>query len=232
MAQTLARTDDTSVTTGTTRPPSGEAAAAGSRRWWRRPWIAPLFVISTGYIAFTALPYLDSRTAPLMPHDGFPLYYPALIAHIAFATVALLTSILQVWPWLRRRHPAAHRWGGRLYVLTTVVAGVLGLVIVPFAPPVGRLGVAIATTLWVAFSVMGFVRIRQRRYADHRRLMLYAFAMVMNNLVGTTIMLVIGMLRIQVDPNVFLEAARWVGWVGNLLAVQWWLNRTAGRPVR
>ncbi|OKK14332.1 hypothetical protein AMK16_30985 [Streptomyces sp. CB00455] len=217
--------------TETLRPAAAQAPVARSRGWWRRPWIAPLFVVSTGYIAFTALPYLDRETAPLMPHDGFTLYYPALITHIAFATVALLTSILQIWPWLRRRHPAAHRWGGRVYVLTTVVAGLLGLVIVPFAPPVGRLGVGIATTLWLAFSVMGFVRIRQRRYAEHRRLMLYAFAMVMNNLWGTTILMVVQTLRVQVDPNVFLEAARWTGWVANLLAVQWWLNRTAGRPV-
>jgi uncharacterized membrane protein YozB (DUF420 family) len=204
---------------------------APARAWWRRPWIAPLFFFSLLYISGTAMPYLNKETAPLMPHDGFPAYYSILMTHIAVATVALLTSIFQVWPWLRRTHPAVHRWGGRLYVVTTLVAGVLGLIIVPFAPPSGRVGVTVATVLWLAFTVMGYVRIRQRRYADHRRFMLYAFAMVMNNFWGSIIVLTILMLPWQVDGSHLGEVARWSGWIINLFLVQWWLNRTAGRPV-
>ncbi|MER7763282.1 DUF2306 domain-containing protein [Streptomyces sp. NPDC097619] len=210
--------------------PAG-AAVAAARSWWRRPWILPLFVLSVSYIVYTARPYLDESTAPLMPHEGFSAYYPLLMTHIAFATVALLTSVFQVWGWLRRRFPAVHRWGGRVYVLTTVVAGVLGLVIVPFAPPVGKLGVAVATMLWLAFTVIGYVKIRQRRYAEHRKFMLYAFAMVMNNFWGSSLVLIGTKLELSIDPNYYLEAARWIGWVINLMLVQWWLNRTAGRPV-
>ncbi|WDZ83481.1 DUF2306 domain-containing protein [Micromonospora cathayae] len=208
------------------RPPEGK------KPLWRRPWIVPLFIFSVIYIAITALPYLNRETAPLMPHEGFSLYYPALIAHIGVATIALLTAIFQVWPWLRRTYPAVHRWGGRVYVVTTLIAGALGLIIVPFAPPVGKLGVTIATLLWITFSVIGYIRIRQRRYAEHRRFMLYAFAMVMNNFWGSIIVMVGMQLPFEIDGNYYLEAARWVGWVGNLMAVQWWLYRTAGRPVR
>ncbi|CRK59424.1 membrane protein, putative [Alloactinosynnema sp. L-07] len=214
-------------------PPRGKGAApAKARRFWQRPWILPLFVVSVSYIAVTALPYLDKATAPLMPHEGFQGYYPTLIAHIGFATVALLTAIFQVWPWLRRRHPAVHRWGGRLYVVTALTAGVLALVIVPYAPPVGQIGVTMATLLWMGFTAMGYIRIRQRRYAEHRRFMLYAFAMVMNNFWGSIIITVGMSLPVVVDPNYYLEAARWVGWVVNLMVVQWWIYRTVGRPVR
>lgn len=222
------------VATGASAIPAQTSgpAPAERRRWYRRPWIGPLFVLSAAYIAFTAMPYLDEDTAPLMPHEGFTAYYPVLITHIAFATVALLTSILQVWPWLRREHPAVHRWGGRVYVLSAVVAAVLGLVIVPFAMPVGKVGVTVATLLWLGFTVMGYVRIRQRRYAEHRRFMLYAFAMVMNNIWGLLVVLAAGMLPPTIDFNYYLETIRWIGWVINLGIVQWWLNRTAGRPVR
>ncbi len=145
MTQNLDRVD---LPVGLGTPP------APARAWWRRPWIAPLFFFSLLYISGTAMPYLNKETAPLMPHDGFPAYYSILMTHIAVATVALLTSIFQVWPWLRRTHPAVHRWGGRLYVVTTLVAGVLGLIIVPFAPPSGRVGVTVATVLWLAFMAV------------------------------------------------------------------------------
>ncbi|WP_228471091.1 DUF2306 domain-containing protein, partial [Streptomyces alkaliphilus] len=203
-----------------------------SARWWRRPWIAPLFLVSVGFIVYTSMPYLDRETAPLMPHEGFSPYYSLLMAHIVFGSVALLLSILQVWPWLRHRYPAVHRWGGRGYVVSTMVAGTLGLVIVPFAPPVGKVGVTVATVLWMAFTVMGYIRIRQGRRAEHRRFMLYAFAMVMNNLWGSLVILIGTALALQIDANYYLETIRWIGWVINLMLVQWWLNRTADRPVR
>ncbi|MER7049441.1 MULTISPECIES: DUF2306 domain-containing protein [Streptomyces] len=231
MTQNLERTDAPVSTAPASRAPK-KPDPATSRPLWRRPWIVPLFLVSVGYIIHTAKPYLDRETAPLMPHEGFSAYYPTLITHIAFATVALLTAIFQIWPWLRRNHPAVHRWGGRLYVVTTMIAGVLGLVIVPFAPPVGKLGVTVATVLWLAFTVMGYIRIRQRRYAEHRRFMLYAFAMVMNNFWGSIIITAGRRLELEIDPNYYLEAVRWIGWVINLMAVTWWLNRTAGRPVR
>ncbi|MBD0324764.1 MAG: DUF2306 domain-containing protein [Aldersonia sp.] len=55
------------------------------------------------------------------------------MAHIFFGSVALLTACLQVWPWLRRRHPAVHWYSGRLYVFAGALpAGLAVLTVVPF----------------------------------------------------------------------------------------------------
>jgi hypothetical protein len=55
------------------------------------------------------------QQAPINPNapgldDGL------ITAHALFGTVAIVTMCLAVWPWLRARYPAVHRWSGRLYV--------------------------------------------------------------------------------------------------------------------
>src|SRR5690606_128977 len=202
--------------------------------WWRRPWIIPLALVVAGFLVFQLTPFaragLDESLAPIPPHDGFPMYYPLLWAHMIFGTAAMVTVVLQVWPAMRIRRPAVHRWSGRIYVVSALVSGVIGLVLVRFAPPVGQIGVVSATVLWIATTAAGYVLVRRGRYALHRRFMLYSFALVMNNVWGVIIVNV-GLIN-QVDILYLIEAARWLGWVGNLMLVRGWLSHPAGRGLR
>ncbi|WP_084735638.1 DUF2306 domain-containing protein [Actinophytocola xinjiangensis] len=201
--------------------------------WWRRPWMIPLWVITAAFLYLQINPFVGTpeAQAPVPPHDSFPPYYTLLIVHMIFGTIAMLTVCLQVWPWLRRQHPAVHRISGRFYVGASVVAGICGLVIMPFAPAPGKIGVTMSTTLWVVFTVVGYWAVRNGRYAMHRRYMLYSFALVMNNVWALFASKVVFGLELSFDFTYFAEGARWVGWVVNLMAVQWFLYRTARRPV-
>ncbi|GIH75466.1 DUF2306 domain-containing protein [Planobispora longispora] len=216
---------DTRELTAPAGPPSARV------QWWRRPWIAPLALIVVAYLIFQIRPYVPESTAPLPDHQGFPLYYPLLVVHMIGGTLAMLTVILQVWPRIRVHHPTVHRISGRVYVVSALVSAVIGLIIVRFAPPVGQIGVVCATLLWFAFTLTGFVWARRRDWERHRRFMLYSFAIVMNNVWGVLIVNTIFAFGIQIDFNYLLEGARWIGWVANLMIVQWWLYRTAGRPL-
>ncbi|WP_208544415.1 DUF2306 domain-containing protein [Saccharomonospora piscinae] len=207
------------------------ASSGTSPVWWRRPWIIPLALVVLGFLFFQLSPFreLNEATAPIPPHDGFPAYFPILLTHMFFGTIAMITVVLQLWPWLRRNHPKVHRVSGRFYVVSTLISGCLGLIIVPFAPIVGQIGVSMATITWMAVTTMAFVRARQGQFVKHRRLMLYSFAIVMNNVwglllgrIGFTMLDVIDLLYIQ-------EGVRWLGWVGNLMLVQWWIYRTEDR---
>jgi uncharacterized membrane protein YozB (DUF420 family) len=218
--------------TGLEAPGTGAARTAVPRPWWRRPWMIPLALVVAGYLVYQVSPFagLDERTAPTPPHDGFPAYYPILMVHILCGILAMVTVCLQVWPWLRAHHPAVHRGSGRVYVVAALIGGVTGLVLVRFAPPVGQIGVALATLTWLVTTLTGFVMARRRKYALHRRFMLYSFAVVMNNVWGVIIVYTGMHVSAEIDFNYLIEAARWVGWVGNLMLVQWWLYRTARRP--
>jgi hypothetical protein len=197
--------------------------------------MVPLALLVAAFL-FISLPVyvtLDPARSRIALSEGFPLHYPFLVAHIAFGTVAMVTVVLQVWPWLRRRHPVVHRWSGRLYVFAGVLpSGLLALVITPFA--VGPVGNAVGGILWLGTTIAGYRMVRQRRYAEHRRWMIYSFALCLQIVEGRVMVIAApafpGFTPDALPP--ILEAASWIGIVINLLIAQWWLERTANRRRR
>jgi len=216
-------------------------------RWWRRPWVAPLFVVTVAFLAFSLPPYfpLDPGRSRLPLRDDFPLHFPLLVAHIGFGTIALITCCLQVWPWLRRNHPRVHRTCGRIYVLAGVLpAGLLGIVVgasavVPgFSGKMGNITLAV---VWLAVTFMGFRMARKRRYAEHRRWMIRSFALCTSIVVNRlwVIGLIIGLSpflqsRFGGDLDALIrsavEAAIWLSWIVNLLIAEWWIERRRALP--
>jgi uncharacterized membrane protein len=166
-----------------------------------------------------------------------------LVAHIGFATVAMVTCALQIWPWLRQKHPAVHRRTGRVYVFAGAIpASVAGFAIALAAPfgPVGAVSNVFLAVLWFGCTVQGFRTARARRFGEHRRWMVRSFALCMsiisNRIWGVVWAMV---LTPQLDTTFGgSEAAlgqaiagitTWTGWVLPLLVAEWWLGRNRGR---
>ncbi len=211
-----------------------ERTAPKPPSWWRRPWMIPLALVTLAWWILTARPFreLDEATAPLPPHDDYALYWPSLVAHMGFGTITMFTLVLQVWPWLRRNHPRVHRIGGRVHVVSGLITGMIALSVIPWAMGNGKVGVTVSTVCWLFFLTMGFIRARQRRFAQHRRFMLYSFAIAMNTVLGTFIIRLGLKLPFEKDMtymSYLLEAGRW-GWVLNLMLVQAWLYHKDMRP--
>lgn len=204
------------------------------RSWWRRPWLLPLAVVIVWFLFYVWPPYLNLDPAksliPIRPESA--VHFPMLVAHIAFGTIAMVTVFLQVWPWLRRRYPVVHRWVGRTYVFGGALpAVILAFLITPLSP-FPTIGTTLGGVFWFVATVMGYVRGRQRRWVEHRRWMLYSFAMTLNVIWGRILMVVLPLTPIDAEIQGHAFAATpWLGWVINLIAVQWWLNRTANKPV-
>lgn len=214
---------------------------APRRRWWRRPWVGPLMVLAVAFLAFSLPPYLtfDPSRSRVPQPAGFAPHYPLLVAHVLFGSVAMLTCCLQIWPWFRQRHPAAHRRIGRVYVFGGVLpAGLLGLTIGAVSPfgPALRVSNVILALLWLTFTGIGLRMARLRRLGDHRRWMVRSFALTMSivtNRVWAVLMLIVLAPRLSTtfggDETRLVQTIAgltgWLGWTTTLLFTEWWLRR-------
>src|SRR4029077_19422883 len=108
--------------------------AYASRAPKRKCLASALAVVVVAFLAYSLPPYVTGGTR--VPAT-FGLHYPLLVAHVMFASVAMVTAVAQIWPGLRARRPAWHRRIGRLYVYTAIPAAVCAMVIgaaTPFGP--------------------------------------------------------------------------------------------------
>jgi hypothetical protein len=187
------------------------------------------------FLAFSLPPYFTGGTR--VPAT-FGFHYPLLVAHVMAGSVAMLTALGQIWPRLRARHPALHRRVGRVYIGAAIPAAVCAMVIgaaTPFGPLLAVSNVLLAA-LWLWFTINGFVAVRQRRYADHRRHMIrsatLAFSTIANRIWTPILFITLAPLQDSVfggNPEHFLwfvaGLGAWLGWTIPFAAVQWWLTR-------
>jgi Predicted membrane protein (DUF2306) len=215
-------------------PPSTRGAAP--RRRDTRPWIVLLALAVTAFLVDVLHPYLtlNPAEARIVLKAGVPLHYPVLIAHILFGTIALVTVVLQLWPWIRRHHPVVHRRIGLVYVFGGALpCSLMALTLMPLTNGwSGNIGITMQAVLWFTTTVIGFRMARQRRFADHRRWMTYSAALALGVLWGRATVDLYTVLPQKFSVMFIFEVARWAGWMINLAIAQWWLEHTANRNRR
>jgi uncharacterized membrane protein len=202
----------------------------------RRKWLTPvLAVVVAAFLAYSLPPYFTGGTR--VPAT-FGLHYPLLVGHVMFASVAMVTAVAQIWPGLRARRPVLHRRVGRVYVSTAIPAAVCAMVIgaaTPFGPFLAVSNVLLAS-LWLWFTINGYLAARQRRFAQHRRDMILSATLalsIITNRIWTPV-LVIAFLPLQdsmfggnQEHFVWTVAGvgAWLGWSIPFFTVRRWLDR-------
>jgi hypothetical protein len=222
-------------------PPKSESPVPGRGRR-RRGWpVVLLILVAIAFVAFALPPYLtlDPGRSRIPPPAGSTAYYPALVAHVVFGSVAMLTCGLQIWPWFRRRYPVLHRRVGRVYVFGGVVpASIVGFAIgsvSPFGPTI-RVSNVLLASLWLTATITGFRMARKDRFVEHRRWMIRSVALtlsVITNRVWAVVWFLVlspqlattfgGSETVMVQTIAGLSG--WMGWVIPLILTEWWLER-------
>ena len=208
------------------------------RMAYAKSWSAALVVAVAAFLVYALPPYLTGDASRSRVPATFGLHYPLLVGHVGFATVAMVAAVAQIWPGLRVRWPRLHRRAGRVYVAAALPAAACGMAIgaaTPFGPVLATSNVVLAA-LWLWFTANGYLAVRRRRYADHRRHMLrsatLAFSIITNRIWSPLLYVILQPLRDSIfggDERHFIwlvaGLAGWLGWTIPLLAVQWWLTR-------
>jgi uncharacterized membrane protein len=142
------------------------------------------------------------------------------LLHMVIAPIPLLIGPFQFIPSLRARHPKVHRYLGRIYVVTCVIAGLGALAIAPHASggPVAGWGFGILAVLWIGTALGGWWAAVRRKFDLHRLLMRASYALTFGAVT----------LRLQIPIGLMLgyhsysEMSVWLAytsWIPNVIAV-------------
>lgn len=149
----------------------------------------------------------------------------AVIAHVAGSLIALAVGPWQMHARLRARLPDRHRWLGRTYVVGVLVGGIGALALAPRAQTgaVAQVGFGLLGVVWLAFTLLAFLRIRGGDVAAHRRWMVRGYALT---LAAVTLRLYLPLsLAVGVSFDVAYPAIAWLCWVPNMVVAELWLAR-------
>jgi uncharacterized membrane protein len=198
--------------------------------WLQNAGLAAVFAVLLALMITSVPPILtfDPAEQPVPLNPNVPgLDNGLLVTHVLLGMVALVTVCLGVWPWLRIRHPAVHRWSGRLYVVSALSAALLTLALnylnIGWG---GDIGAYATGGFWFIATLIGYLAIRQGNEVRHRRWMLYSFAMATSVVWGW---IFTPILSSPADFPYLMEVVRWGGWLVNLLVIKWWLDHTDRR---
>ncbi|PPK70903.1 DUF2306 domain-containing protein [Actinokineospora auranticolor] len=212
----------------------------------RAPWVVPVAAAIIAFLVYALPPYLGLRPDMSRVPATTSWHYPALVAHIGFGLIAMITGFLQCWPWFRNRHLALHRKLGRVYVfggvLPAATAGLLVGITSPFGP-VARFSHVVLVTLWFTSTVIGYRKARQRDFRAHREWMIRSFALTFSTITNRIWSpLLVLLFEPQLDTTfggselAMFQAigglSSWLGWTVPLLVVEWVLLRKKRRAPR
>jgi uncharacterized membrane protein len=176
---------------------------------------------------------------PGMP-DGFAEQLPVyrehavwFLLHVSGGALALLIGPWQFLARARARRPRLHRRLGWMYAVGVLAGGIGGLYVAPlaFGGVVVHLSFALLAVVWIATTGIAIAKIRSGDVAGHRRWMIRSCALTF---AAVTQRLWLVSLDVALPFEAAYQAAALLGWLPNLVAVEWWLRRhdCGGTPVR
>lgn len=185
-----------------------------------------LAVLVAGYAA-TALGLPPLRT-PFV-QNLFSISPSAIALHLTGGIAAIVLGALQLNSRLRRKYLPAHRWLGRVYVVSVTIGGIAGLALATKSTGglVTHFGFGMMAVCWVGSTVTAYRYIRAKNVAAHRDWMLRSYALT---LAAVTLRIYLGISQAYgMDFVTAYQAISWMCWVPNLLIVEWFIiGRRAG----
>src|SRR5215475_3839492 len=155
------------------------------------------------------------------------------LLHVIPGMIFMILGPLQFVRRLREKHPAAHRWTGRIFLTASAVTGVTGLTMA-LRGTVGGWDEKSAILLFGAFFLFALGKalwhVLHREFAEHREWMIRGYAV---GLAVATIRPIMGgffaaavMSGHTPQPERFFGTAFWIGFTLQTIAAEVWVRWT------
>jgi hypothetical protein len=165
---------------------------------------------------------LSSKSEQLLANM---LWNIGFYTHITCGGIALLIGWVQFNPKLRYR--PIHRNIGKVYVVMVLLSAVAGLGIAFSATGgiIAKLGFICLALIWFGTTLMGYLKIRQRQFDQHQKMMVYSYAACF---AAVTLRIWLPLLVMSFgDFIIAYRLVAWLCWVPNIIVAFLILKRTA-----
>jgi uncharacterized membrane protein len=141
---------------------------------WYLFWVA--FVSASLYfLSDSVISLVDPEMQPGSTFWNRLVWY---VAHAIIALPILVIAPFQFMPGLRQNRPQLHRWLGRAFLASCMVAALLGIYLgSTIMWPGSRIPLTLLGMLWFLFAAIAWQAARRRDFANHRRFAIRAFAL-------------------------------------------------------
>lgn len=190
------------------------------------PWIPfALFAIAVGlypaiyyFVDMHSKGLLASKPKELLSNG---LWYTLFYIHITAGGIALLAGWSQFSDRLRARYLNAHRFVGKVYVLSVLLSSCAGLYIAFFASGgiVCVVGFGSLASLWLFTDIKAYSSIRKLQIDEHRRWMIRNYALTFAA-VTLRIWLPLATGIAHFDFTASYRVISWLCWVPNLVVAE------------
>jgi uncharacterized membrane protein len=152
-----------------------------------------------------------------------------IYSHVLFGPLALVAGPLQFRRDILARRRALHRNIGRVYVVSAIMTGAIGLYMAPYSHGgmVTHLAFGLLSVVTIFTTGMAYARIRAFHVAAHREWMIRSLALIF---AAVTLRFEVPIV-VAVHQGAFTPAYQvvsWLCWVPNLLWAEWYVRRTRG----
>lgn len=108
------------------------------------------------------------------------IQYPALVIHIIFAFIALVTGFVQFIDDIRHRNPKIHRIIGKIYVISIYISGIFSFVLFFYMESFSRaMAFFMLNIVWLFTTWKAHYTAIKRRFNEHRKWMIRSFGMTL-----------------------------------------------------
>lgn len=161
-----------------------------------------------------------------------PVWRAAFYTHVFSSILALGAGFTQFSNEILQNHRRVHRVAGWIYAIDILVVNFpAGLIMAYYANGLWPSKVAffILDGLWFFFTFQAVRAARRGKIAEHKRFMIRSYALTFSAITLRTWKIVLGQL-FHPDPLSLYMIDAWMGFVPNLLFVEWWMRSKLYRP--
>ena len=161
---------------------------------------------------------------------GLGYYRLAFVTHVYTSIFTLLAGFVQFSKKIRQNYTRVHRYSGYFYVMVILVFSAPSGLVMGYHANGGwssQLAFMLLSILWFVFTLKAFLYAKKRNFVQHKKYMWRSFALTLS---AITLRLWKWFLVNTFEPNPMdiYRIVAWLGWVVNLVVVDWMLRKDIG----